>query len=88
MATLVTLLNLASAFAAFVAAGYWWASTRIEPPKTFGWGVAAPNDWQTQTAPGVAWAAETARMNKLGAGFAGIAAALMGAATLLSEFGV
>lgn len=77
---MATALNIGSAAFAFAAAWYWFASARSELPVPGAyWDATPPTD------PFYAALRHAARMNRLGALCASVAAALTGAATLLSQ---
>ena len=75
--TMATALNIGSAAFAFAAAFYWFASARADlPAPVMYWSAAPPTD------PLYVALRHSARMNRLGALCAGIAAALSGVPTL------
>ena len=82
----VTVLNIVGAIAGLLAAWFWFQSARLKPPSELrvstGWGGSGTAD----TAPLVSFAKESARLNKIAAGWTALAALLMGVANFLQPF--
>ena len=71
------ILDISAALTATIAAMFWFASASLKPPPEYGYGVAAPEDWQTSPSKSYLWAVKVARRNRLAAFFSGVTAVLV-----------
>ena len=84
--TAAAILAAASAASAIVAAVFWWRSAGVQYPAVLHGpgGINSPNAVHTE--PMLKAFNQSAKLNRLGALFSGIAAALAGGATLLGSW--
>ena len=88
MKVLIALFNIFGGTLGLVAAWFWFCSARVEYPEGMR-GIAPTGGLvSVNTQPMTKALKASARLNKLGAGFSGLAALLLSAAAILSAFGL
>ena len=86
MHTVTVLNNIAGAIAGLLAAWYWYQSARLKPPSELKGAAGYGGPVNVDTGPLVAFAQESARLNKKAALWTALAAFLMGFANIVQPF--
>jgi hypothetical protein len=83
MRAMTTVLNIVAAIAGLLAAWFWFQSARLKPPSELKGAAGYGGPVTVDTRPLVAFAQDSARLNKIAALWTAFAAFLMGVANMI-----
>jgi hypothetical protein len=83
MRAMTTVLNIVAAIAGLLAAWFWFQSARLKPPSELKGAAGYGGPVTVDTRPLVAFAQDSARLNKIAALWTAFAAFLMGIANMI-----